>query len=101
MAYRFREDLLEQTDLLLSTPLAAGFSLLGRWRYSVRDDNSLDALAGVRYETCCWAVATSYRRYVADTQGRFNTGVYLQLELKGLARLGSGVSNLFPAGVVE
>ncbi|MFC4251066.1 LPS-assembly protein LptD [Sinimarinibacterium flocculans] len=101
VAYRFREDLLEQTDLLLSTPLAAGFSLLGRWRYSVRDDNSLDALAGVRYETCCWAVATSYRRYVADTQGRFNTGVYLQLELKGLARLGSGVSNLFPAGVVE
>ncbi|MES0872697.1 LPS-assembly protein LptD [Sinimarinibacterium thermocellulolyticum] len=101
LAYRFRADLLEQTDVLLSTPLAAGFSLLGRWRYSVRDDNTLDALAGVRYETCCWGISTSYRRYVANTQGRFDNGIYLQLDLKGLARVGSGVANLFPEGVVE
>jgi LPS-assembly protein len=101
VAYRFREDLLEQTDVTASTPLYGGFSAIGRWRYSVRDSNSLDAIASLQYETCCWALRTSYRRYVADTQGRFNAGVYLQLELKGLARLGSGLLNLFPDGVVE
>lgn len=101
LAYRFREDLLEQTDVTVSTPIYGGFSLLGRWRYSIRDSNTLDSIASVQYETCCWAVRTSYRRYVADTQGRFNSGVYFQLELKGLARLGTGLTNLFPDDVVE
>ncbi|MEQ1438649.1 LPS assembly protein LptD [Fontimonas sp. SYSU GA230001] len=101
LAYRYRQDLLEQTDLIVSTPLAAGFSLIGRWRYSIRDQSSLDTLASVQYETCCWALRTSYRRYVADTQGRFNSGIYLQLELKGLARIGTAMTNLFPASMVE
>ena len=101
VAYRYRQDRLEQTDVIVSTPLIAGFSLLGRWRYSIRDQHSLDTLASVQYETCCWALRTSYRRYVADTQGQFNSGVYLQLELKGLARIGTAMTNLFPASVVE
>ncbi len=101
VAYRFRENLLEQTDVTASTPLYGGFSAIGRWRYSIRDASSLDAIASLQYETCCWALRTSYRRYVADTQGRFNTGVYLQLELKGLARIGSGLVNLFPENTVE
>jgi LPS-assembly protein len=100
VAYRYREGLLEQTDVIASTPLYAGFSLIGRWRYSVQDRNSLDTLASLQYETCCWALRTSYRRYVAG-QGDFNAGVYLQLELKGLARIGSGLTNLFPGSMVE
>jgi LPS-assembly protein len=101
VAYRFREDLLEQADVTASAPLYGGFSAIGRWRYSVRDGNSLDTIASLQYETCCWALRTSYRRYVADTQGRFNAGVYLQLELKGLARIGSGLTNLFPDEMVD
>lgn len=101
VAYRYRQDRLEQTDVIVSTPLVAGFSVLGRWRYSITDKHSLDTLASVQYETCCWALRTSYRRYVADTQGQFNSGVYLQLELKGLARIGTAMSNLFPASAVE
>ncbi|HEY1076966.1 MAG TPA: LPS assembly protein LptD [Fontimonas sp.] len=101
LAYRFREDLLEQTDLIVSTPVYGGVSLVGRWRYSIADDHTLDSMAGLSYETCCWAVHTSYRRYVADTRGDFNSGVYLQLELKGLARIGSGMTDLFPNSMVE
>lgn len=101
LAYRFRQDLLEQTDVIVSTPIYGGLSLLGRWRYSIADDHTLDTVASLEYETCCWAVRTSYRRYVADTRGDFNSGVYLQLELKGLARIGSGMTNLFPRSMVE
>lgn len=101
LAYRYRQDLLEQTDVIVSTPIYGGFSLLGRWRYSLRDRQSLDTVASVQYETCCWALRTSYRRYVANTSGEFNAGIYLQLELKGLARLGSGLTNLFPRDTVE
>ena len=95
-AYRYRSNLLEQTDLIAVTPLWGPFSFAGRWRYSLRDKQSLDAYAGLQYETCCWTVRTSYRRYVADTSGDVNSGIYLQLELKGLARIGSGLENLFP-----
>ncbi len=101
VAYRYRQDLLEQTDVIVSTPIYGGLSLLGRWRYSIADDNTLDSVASLEYETCCWAVRTSYRRYVADTRGDFNSGIYLQLELKGLARIGSGMTNLFPDSMVE
>jgi LPS-assembly protein len=95
-AYRYRADLLEQTDLIAVTPLWGPFSLSARWRYSLRDGQSLDTFAGIEYETCCWMVRTSYRRYVADTSGDMNSGIYIQLELKGLARIGSGLENLFP-----
>jgi LPS-assembly protein len=96
LAYRFRRDLLEQADVTASTPLWRGLRLAGRWRYSLRERQSLDTMAGVEYETCCWAVRTSYRRYIANTSGEYNNGVYLQLELKGLTRIGSGFPGLLP-----
>jgi LPS-assembly protein len=101
LAYRYRVGLLEQTDILLATPLYNGVSLLGRWRYSLSDRQSLDTVAGLQYETCCWGVQASYRRYVSNTAGDFNSGVYLQLELKGLARVGTGLQNLLPRDAVE
>ncbi|HEX4896700.1 MAG TPA: LPS assembly protein LptD [Solimonas sp.] len=96
-AYRYRRELLEQADVIVQTPLFGGFSLAGRWRYSLPDEKTLDAHAGLQYDTCCWTARTAYRRYIASSDGEINTGVYLQLELKGLARLGSGFQNLFPA----
>jgi LPS-assembly protein len=96
VAYRFRRDLLEQADLTTATPLWGGLHLAGRWRYSIRESKSLDTLAGVEYETCCWAVRSSYRRFIANTSGEYNNGVYLQLEFKGLTRVGSAFPGLLP-----
>ena len=93
-AYRYRSDLLEQTDLLALTPLYGPVSLSARWRYSIRDQKSLDTFGGLRYETCCWAANLAFRRYISDSQGNFNNGIYLQLELKGLGQIGSGFPNL-------
>ncbi|SFF38863.1 LPS assembly outer membrane protein LptD (organic solvent tolerance protein OstA) [Fontimonas thermophila] len=101
LAYRYRANLLEQTDVIVSTPLWNNLSLLGRWRYSLRDRESLDTIASIQYETCCWALRTSYRRYVANTSGERNSGIYLLLELKGLARIGSRPPNLFRTDAVE
>lgn len=93
-AYRYRSDLLEQTDLMALTPVYGPVSLSARWRYSIRDRTSLDTYGGLRYETCCWAANVAYRRYISDSDGNFNNGVYLQLELKGLGQIGSGFPNL-------
>ncbi|HUP91079.1 MAG TPA: LPS assembly protein LptD [Solimonas sp.] len=96
LAYRYRKDTLEQADLSGSTPLLDRWRLAWRWRYSLKDSQSIDTVGGVEYETCCWALRTSYRRYIADTDGTYNSGLYLQLELKGLARIGSGFPGLLP-----
>lgn len=96
LAYRYRRDLLEQADVAASFPLGGSWRLAGRSRYSLRDSQPLDNLAGFEYETCCYAVRTSYRRYIATTAGEYNSGIYLQLELKGLTRIGAGFDGLLP-----
>ncbi len=96
MIYRYRRGVLEQSDLVASLPLFEGWRVAGRWRYSIQDHRSLDILGGLEYETCCWALRTSYRRYIANTTGRFDNGVYVQLELKGMSRLGTGFTSLLP-----
>lgn len=96
LAYRYRKDLLEQTDASLSLPISTSWRVAGRLRQSLRDDRTLDALFGVEYETCCWALRTSYRRYLINSAGDTSSGVFLQLELKGLSRFGSGFDELLP-----
>lgn len=94
--YRYRRGVLEQSDVVASMPLFEGWRVAGRWRYSIADNRTLDVIGGLEYETCCWAVRTSYRRYIANTSGRFDNGIYVQLELKGMSRLGTGFTSLLP-----
>jgi len=96
IAYRYRAETLEQTDVSFSWPIAGDWRLAARHTYSLRDDKSLDSLIGLEYQTCCYAIRASYREYVASNSGDTNTAIYLQLELKGLTQIGSGFSNLLP-----
>ena len=96
LAYRYRKDLLEQTDASLSLPVGGSWRLAGRLRQSLRDERTLDALLGVEYETCCWALRSSYRRYLINSAGDVSSGVFLQIELKGLSRFGTGFDELLP-----
>lgn len=97
LAYRYREGILEQTDASFSAPFASNWRLAARLRYSLRDSQSLESFTGLEYENCCWALSTTYRRYVSSSFGQFNSGVYVQLVLKGLTRLGNGFDNLLPS----
>lgn len=90
LAYRYRENVLEQADFSGAIPVFDQWRLSGRWRYSISDHRTLESSAGVEYDTCCWAVRTAYRRFIRNTAGDYDNGIYLQLELKGLTRLSSG-----------
>ncbi len=94
VGYRFRRDLLEQTDLAFLWPLNRRWRAVGRWNYSLRDDRDVETLAGLEYQSCCWAMRMAYRRYISDTAGDYNDGIYLQLELSGLGRLGDNFQRL-------
>lgn len=96
LAYRDRRGILEQADVLVSWPIMGGWRFAGRNRYSLRDDKTLENFVGVTYETCCWALSGAWRRYIASSNGDLDSGLYFQLELKGLTKIGTGYSALLP-----
>jgi LPS-assembly protein len=100
-AYRYREDLLEQTEVAASIPVTHSLRVTARHRYSLKDTVSLDTLFGLEYSSCCWTVRTAYRRYILDNSDEFNSGIYLQFELKGLSSIGTGVASLMPDDNVD
>ncbi len=80
-----------------STPIVDRWRAAARVRYSLFNDEIQESFLGLEYQTCCWAIRGTYRRYISSSNGNFNNGVYFQLDLKGLSRLGAGFDELLPA----
>ncbi len=95
LGYRFRRDRVDQIDLRARLPINQQLSLIGRANYSFEDDQTLELLAGVEYESCCWAVRLIGREYVRDRESDTRTAVFLELHLKGLGSLGRRPYPLF------
>ncbi len=95
LAYRVRRDTtdIEQSDISFRWPLNQQWSAVGRWNYAVPEDRSLELFGGIEYESCCWALRAVARRFLTNINGEFNTGIFLQFELKGLAGVGKKTVN--------
>lgn len=104
--YRLRRNELEQTDLAALWPLSQQadrrINMVGRWNYSLQDGRTLEALLGMEYDTCCWALRVAGRRFVSNVGGDTNNALFLQLELKGLTSFGNrskrGLAGLLDPG---
>ena len=72
--------------------------MIARWNYSLLDDDSLETLGGLEYESCCWALRFGAREYIFNRTGETDRTVFLQLELKGLARVGERFEELLERG---
>ncbi len=92
-SWRLREGILEQTDLAASWPVSEKTSLIGRWYYSVKEGHSLETVAGIEYGDCCWRIRAVWRRYLDSNGAEYNNTALLQLELKGLGKLGNNIDN--------
>jgi LPS-assembly protein len=88
VGYRFTRDLLENVDLSAQWPIARGWSGVGRVNYSLRDGRIAEGLAGIEYNGGCW-VARVVMHSVAVGTGDSSRAIFLQLELNGVARVGS------------
>lgn len=97
LAYRFRRELIDQGDVSFRLPIVAGWHAVGRWLYSFQRDLTLESFLGIEKESCCWRLRLIGRRYVnridaaTSTTGDSQTGIFLQLELKGLTSFGDNV----------
>lgn len=93
-SYRRRRAItdVEQADMSFRVPVTNSLSLLGRWNYSLAENRTLELVGGVEFESCCWGARIVGRRFIRNTIGEFDTGVFLQFELKGLAGYGRGTA---------
>lgn len=88
VSYRFRRDFLEQADASILVPINSAWRLVGRWNYSLRDDKTLEAFAGLEHESCCVAWRILGRRYVHNIEGDASNGLYFEVEFKGVGSIG-------------
>ena len=110
-AYRLVRDIdpsktIEQADLSFAWPLGTSWRTLGRWNFALDDDSSrtLEAFAGVEYDSCCWGfrmVARRYRRSSVriDGEDQYSNGLFLQIELKGLTGVGNNTEAFLTRGI--
>ena len=89
VGYRYQRDVLEQAEVSSSWPVTDAWNIFVRGIYSIQDHKSLERFAGFEYRACCWRVRLGGRSFVSTRTGSSDTGVYLQLELTGLASVGS------------
>jgi LPS-assembly protein len=100
LSYRYRPGNLEQASASLGWPLTRQWSFVGSVDYSLRDETTLDQMAGLQYESCCWAVRMAYSRQISNRDGSKDTAFMLQLDLKGLAGLGADARKRFERDIL-
>jgi LPS-assembly protein len=104
-AYRYRRQSfstpgLEQTDLSFVIPVNSNWNLYGRWNYSLRDNQTIEALAGFEWDSCCVAVRLLGRQYIRSFDSRQNFGLYLEIELNGLGSFGRDTARLLDNAIL-
>ena len=91
--YRYTQDFLEQINLSGQWSLSRGWYGVGRFNYSIREKTLIESLAGLEYDAGCWQARAVMQRVETATADA-NYGLFFQLELGGLASIGSNPLNL-------
>lgn len=93
--YRFRRDSLDQFDIRYFWPINERWRVFTRVNYSLENSRLLEAIGGLEYESCCWAVRIAARRHLKNRRGDTRDSLYIELRLKGLGSVGREPPPLF------
>jgi LPS-assembly protein len=96
LSHRHNRDTLDVVDLAFQVPIARNWYAVGRYNYSFQRESTatgaqrglVEALAGLEYDGGCWVARTVIQRF-ATGANQFNNAVFLQIELNGIARVGT------------
>jgi LPS-assembly protein len=100
LSYRFRRDSVREIDVAGAWPLTDRWSVVGRFDYSLLDNEALERFVGLDYSTCCWGLRLVARRYLTSRDGESDSTITLQLILKGLGSAGSPAERLLDRGIL-
>ncbi len=91
LGYRFNRDPsnpFEQVDISGLWPLRENWYAVARTNYSLRDSKLVEGLLGLEYNNCCWSLRLVAHRFTT-TEQKTSESLFLQLELRGLTKLGN------------
>lgn len=98
LGYRFARNALRHADLSAQWPLSGHWHAVGRWNYSFQDSRLLESIAGLEYNQSCWTFRLVAQRFTVGTK-QINTGLFMQLELNDLVKVGSDPLTLLKKSV--
>jgi LPS-assembly protein len=85
---------IEQTDTSLVYAITDQYSTVARWNYSLQDDRSIDIIAGLAYDNCCWSIQLLAQHRLknttlltTETDEEYDNAILVQLVFKGLGSL--------------
>jgi len=101
-----------QSDASFHWPVYDDWSVVGRWTYSLLNNSTQESFFGLEKENCCWRFRVIGRRWInsinlnqnpntpnvlpiVDATGISQTGVFFQIELKGLTGIGEKLDEFF------
>jgi LPS-assembly protein len=99
---------ISQTDVSFHYPIYDNWSAIGRWQYSLLYNSTQESFFGIEKENCCWRFRVVGRRYLnnlnafyngVDVQGDSQTGVFFQVELKGLTGMGENLDTFLEQNI--
>lgn len=114
-----RNDII-QTDVSFHWPIYDSWYAVGRWQYSLLNNATRESFIGFEKENCCWRIRLIGRRWVntaeinnafgdtdlgnvdiasLDPEGESQTGVFFQVELKGLTGVGEKLEEFFEQNI--
>lgn len=90
LSWKYQRDGIDQAEFSGAWPVGERWGVFGKMVYDLGAGSGLERFAGVEYKACCWRLRLVGRRFVSNRTGAQDTQFYLQLELNGLASVGSG-----------
>ena len=95
-----------QSEVSAHWPVYNNWSVVGQWRYSLLNNSTQESFFGVEKENCCWRFRAIGRRWInntqvtpqnelIDAQGVSQTGLFVQIELKGFTGIGENLDDFF------
>lgn len=100
------------TDVSFHWPVYNEWSAVGRWSYSLLNNDTQESFLGAEKENCCWRFRVIGRRWISgvgvnadpsnpnapialNVTGVPQTGVFFQIELKGFTGIGTKLEQFF------
>lgn len=80
---------IEQTDTSFVYAFNPRYSGIARWNYSIKNNQTIDSIAGLSYDSCCWSIQLLAQRRLQNSTASnvYDNSILVQFVLKGLGSL--------------
>ena len=96
---------IDQTDVSVYWPISRSFAGIGRWNYDLKSKRTIEGLAGIEYNNCCWQLRIVARHFLDSPSARSledvdaDRGIFLQIVFKGMAGFGGNLDAVMRRGI--